>query len=257
MPDLDEAGRQHVQEEPAQELHTIQGHHSLTTLVVPVAEGDPSVIDSGPRPPAEVSSRSSMAMFDHYHPTPPLPCPQCGAPLDGWQGKSGPCGLFAWIQGCSAPSRQHVDDAWAMPEPERSALRLPELFEIHTACKGCGAWIEAEGSCEAGVWTGVDFVAPLEPPGLPEGWRAIRGDERLHVEREIRREVPPGHVLHGASFTPLARRASRDDVLVRAGRAPRSLYLVHLTWREETDPAWPATRPFRTLADFAGAEEDR
>lgn len=133
-------------------------------------------------------------------------------------------------------------------------VRLPECFEIQTQCTFCGVWIEAEGSCEAGVWNRVDFVEPIEPPGLPEGWSPIRGEERLHIARELRREIPPGHVLHRASLTPLARRVSRDDVLVRARGAPMPLYLVHLTWREETAPAWPAVQSFPSMADLAIAE---
>ncbi|APR82041.1 Hypothetical protein A7982_07390 [Minicystis rosea] len=115
-------------------------------------------------------------------------------------------------------------------------------------------WIEAEGSCDDGIWQSLDLVEPLEPPGLPDGWNLIRGNDRRHIARELDREIPPGHVLHGVRITPLARHEARDDVLVRAGGAPMPLYLVHLTWRQETDPAWPAAHPFQSMADFAIAE---
>ena len=143
-----------------------------------------------------------------------------------------------------------------MVDAQRNSLRLPETFEIHTACAACRAWIEAEGVCEEGVWTTVHLVDPIEAPGLPDGWAPVRGDERDHVVQELRREMPPGHVLEHARLTPLARRRGRDDVLVRAVGAPCSLYVVHLTWRRETDPTWPAVRPYPTVSDFFTEEED-
>lgn len=196
-----------------------------------------------------------MGIFDYYVPRPPLTCPRCGVTIDEWQGKSGPNELLEWVQGLPAPVRQRVDEEWALSEAQREQLRLPETFEIHTSCENCRTWIEAEGACREGVWAGVNLVDPLEPPGLPNGWGAVRGDDRAHIVQELHREMPPGHVLKQARLTPLARRRSRDDVLVRAVWAPFPLYLVHLTWREEDD-AWPTVQPFLTVAEFFAEEED-
>jgi hypothetical protein len=197
-----------------------------------------------------------MGMFDWYVPTPTLHCPKCGAAVPVWQGKDGVCCLFEWIQGLAAPARQLVDYECAALEFDRNQVRLPERFGIHAECPGCAVWMQAEGSCEAGVWIRVAFLDPLEPPGLPEGWRSIQEDDRLNVAAELRREIPDGHVLHGVKLTPLGRRVNRDDVLIRATGAPAPLYVVHLTWHAETDPAWPSSQPFRSLIELMEAEED-
>src|SRR5262249_1461659 len=112
-----------------------------------------------------------MGMFDWYQPRPPLACPKCGAELRGWQGKSGPCALFEWVQGLRAPARQDGDDEWALAPAEREKFALPEDFELYTSCASCNLWVEALGSSGAGVWTQTTFVHPLEPPGLPgDNW---------------------------------------------------------------------------------------
>lgn len=196
-----------------------------------------------------------MGMFDYYVPQPSITCPRCDVTIDEWQGKSGPNDLLEWVQGLPAPVRQRVDEEWALSGAQREKLRLPDTFDIYASCGNCRTWIEAEGACREGVWAGVNLVDPLEPPGLPNGWASIRGDERTHIMQELRREIPPGHVLERVRLTPLARRHTRDDVLVRAIGAPFTLYLVHLTWREEVDPRWPAVRPFQTVADFAEEED--
>lgn len=192
-----------------------------------------------------------MGMFDWYVPEPPLACPKCSTVLHGWQGKSGPCLLFEWMQGDRAPSRQLVDEPAS--EPVRTTVTLPNDFEIHTSCTSCGVWIQAAGACENDVWTRVDFVDPLEPPGLPRGWTPIL-DDAPNILAELRREISPGHTLHGCRMIPLARRTDCDHVLVRAIGAPAPLYLVHLTWRAQSDPQWPSAEPFVDISEFAATE---
>jgi hypothetical protein len=80
-------------------------------------------------------------------------------------------------------------------------------------------------------------------------------EDRLTTAAELRREIGTGHVLHGCKLFPLARRRDRDDVLVRAAGATAPLWLVHLTWRPEPDPAWPRIRPFDDLAAFVAAQD--
>jgi len=196
-----------------------------------------------------------MGMFDWYEVQPGLSCPSCGAKLSEWQGKSGPCALFRWGLGHAAPVAQLVDDDVACSEDVRETARLPDDFEIHTSCPSCKTWIEALGSCEAGVWTRVDLLYPLEKPGLTEDWMPLRGDDSLNTLAELRREIPSGHVLAGRKLFPVARHRGRDDVLLRTIGTDASLWLVHLTWRPETDPRWPSARPFRDLADFV-ADQD-
>ena len=54
-----------------------------------------------------------MGMFDWYVPRPAVACPCCATLLSGWQGKSGPCSLFEWVQGVAPPARQLVDEECA------------------------------------------------------------------------------------------------------------------------------------------------
>ena len=196
-----------------------------------------------------------MGMYDDYVPQPPLACPQCAATLTGWQGKSGPCALFKWIQGKSLPARQFEDDDVAATTG-RAQARLPDQFEIYTACPACGTWIEALGSCDGEMWSHVDFINPLEPPGVPEGWMPLRGDDRDLMLAELKREILPGHILAGQSLLPLLRRRGRDDLLVRTVGRKSTLWLVHLTWRAETDPSWPRAKSFESLSEFAEAHAD-
>jgi hypothetical protein len=196
-----------------------------------------------------------MGMFDWYKPRPQVKCPRCDSTLAGWQGKSGPCGLFEWVQGVASPARQLVDDDCAATVEVREATRLPDDFRIYTFCNPCQTLVEALGSCERGVWIRVDLLHPLESPGLPEEWMPLRGDDGHHTLAELRREIPNGHVLADRKLFPVARHRGRDDVLLRTIGPDAQLWLVHLTWRPETDPLWPRARPFRTVAEFV-AEQD-
>ena len=99
-----------------------------------------------------------MGMFDWYEPRPEVKCPRCDSTLAGWQGKSGPCGLFEWVQGVASPPRQLVDDDCAAAIEVREATRLPDDFEIYTFCNACQTLVEALGSCERGVWIRVDLL---------------------------------------------------------------------------------------------------
>lgn len=80
-------------------------------------------------------------------------------------------------------------------------------------------------------------------------WHAVEnGDRRSALESELRHELAPTHVLFKSRVTVLALRQDRDDVLfsLEDGRVAE----VHLTWRRgmETDPRWPKTVIFPSLA---------
>lgn len=126
---------------------------------------------------------------------------------------------------------------------------------MYTTCESCSTWVEALGRCENGVWTRLDLLDPLEAPGLPSTWMALRGEDRLNTLAELRRELPEGHVLHCRKLVPVARHRGSDDVLIRTDAEDGRLWVVHLTWRRETDPQWPSARSFRDVAEFAQVEE--
>lgn len=97
-----------------------------------------------------------MSLFDWYIPQPPLHCPFCKAPLDGWQGKDGPCLLFVWCQGQPAPIEQRTDDDWKVLPSELESFRLPEhlQFMIHTDCN-CNYRFLIDAICNTqnSIWT--------------------------------------------------------------------------------------------------------
>jgi len=188
-----------------------------------------------------------MGMFDYYEPRPSLSCPSCESALSGWQGQSGPCWLFRWVQGRAAPETNLLD-------PESASRRLPDDFEFYTSCGACDTWVDALGSCEAGVWTRVYVICPLEQSDLPDDWIPIHGNDSLCALAELRREMPAGHALAGRRLFPVARHREEEDILLRTIGAESQLWVVHLTWRSETDPQWPCARPFRDLSEFVAEQ---
>ena len=58
-----------------------------------------------------------------------------------------------------------------------------------------------------------------------------------------------GHSLFGESHVALARRIDCDDVLFEVDGGP-AVAVVHLSYAVESDPQWPATEMFTSLAEF-------
>ena len=89
----------------------------------------------------------------------------------------------------------------------------------------------------------------------------IAADNPLLV-KELQRELPPGHVLHGIPVSVIARRQDSDDVLFALNDGTGRVAAVHLTWSVESDPEWPQTSVYPGLeswyetmrADGAGSE---
>lgn len=93
-----------------------------------------------------------MGMFDYYLPESEFRCRDCGAKLDEWQGKDGPCLLFVWKQGERHPVDQTVDEELKAPPAERMSFVLPDRFEIYTSCAQCDEWAVLSCRCEDSVW---------------------------------------------------------------------------------------------------------
>jgi hypothetical protein len=88
---------------------------------------------------------------------------------------------------------------------------------------------------------------------LPHGWRPVINGAADPVVAELQREVGQGHVLHGLVAVPFARRNDHDQVLFRVYEAPAPLYIVHLTWRDFSQPDRPVADPYDTFIAFVEA----
>ena len=81
----------------------------------------------------------------------------------------------------------------------------------------------------------IEFLEPWFTTGNPE------------FVGELRRELPPGHVLFGVSVSAVARRYDRDEVLFALDDGSGRVAAVHLTYAREAQPTWPSTRLFDSL----------
>jgi hypothetical protein len=99
-----------------------------------------------------------MGMFDRYRPSELLACPVCGTPLQQWQGKDGPCGLFVWQQGHTAPIAQEADDDSRLSDDALVVWRLPESFTIYSYDCSCPFPVEAIGMTSYGTWATTELV---------------------------------------------------------------------------------------------------
>lgn len=91
-----------------------------------------------------------------------------------------------------------------------------------------------------------------------EWWWEVEDSPRAAaVAAELRREIAPGHQLHGIALTPWLECGACDDVLVRlddenarTGQAPYRVAVVHPTWSHRPEaPHWPATAVFDHALD--------
>ncbi|MFK8845185.1 hypothetical protein [Streptomyces sp. Ac-502] len=92
--------------------------------------------------------------------------------------------------------------------------------------------------------------SPDDPGLLPAPWWVPDGG--LHgLERELHRELPPGHPLYGLRVRAVARCEACDDVLFAVIDRPFRWSVVHLTWSgRQEQPPWPRTTPLVHLNDL-------
>lgn len=83
-----------------------------------------------------------------------------------------------------------------------------------------------------------------------EPWHAISRDSAAKAEAELHREMCDKHVLFGRVLTAIGCRQDCDDVLFYLGEVAPSFAVVHLTCRRETQPEWPHTTFFDSLASW-------
>ena len=92
---------------------------------------------------------------------------------------------------------------------------------------------------------------------LPLGWEYLAPDEAAGRLRELKRELPPGHLLFGIPVETFASRIGDDDTLFRHLCEPERFTVVHLTWigREEINAEQPWVDFDGTLAEFLAREQ--
>ena len=103
-----------------------------------------------------------MGMFDTYEPVPAIPCPTCGTPLSGWQGKDGPCELLTWRQ----HEKQGLDD-----DTTSSYVLTDGDHRIYTGCGQCKTKLTeilALAKVYDNVWTKTVLVSSFGAPRYPD-----------------------------------------------------------------------------------------
>lgn len=114
-----------------------------------------------------------MGLYDRFQPVPAIGCPGCGATLDLFYGKDGPCALLRWRQGELHPAGYEGDPR---PWVDLTSYRLPDVFPIYTECD-CGRAVDFTGFCADGTWTSTALGdASSAGPAIAarevcEGWR--------------------------------------------------------------------------------------
>lgn len=85
-------------------------------------------------------------------------------------------------------------------------------------------------------------------------WTRVDHPDAKKLASELNRGISAGHVLASHKIKVCARRTDRDDILLTIEDCEKPLALVHLTWRKESNPTWPATRFFSSWDHWVEAE---
>ncbi len=81
----------------------------------------------------------------------------------------------------------------------------------------------------------------------PDQWHQIKPEGQIALERELLREISPGHKLFGLTIHAIARRADCDDVLFAVGGSSQ-VAEVHLVYgKRESNSDWPAVVLYESL----------
>lgn len=109
------------------------------------------------------------------------------------------------------------------------------------------------------------MTAWIDSLDFPEPWidlrrrrdRVARRTLVARHRRELRREIAPGHVLHGRDWELIGLGVpARDDALLLLDDG--AVALVHLTWRGAPEPPrWPMTVFVSSVDEFRAELEDR
>jgi len=109
--------------------------------------------------------------------------------------------------------------------------------------------VPAAAECELGARP-LDVMDSFNPAQIQfrEPWRPIPHDYASKAEAELHREMCAGHVLFGRTVTAVGINGiDCDDILLYLGDTPPQFAVVHLTWKQESDPEWPWTVLYDSL----------
>jgi len=85
---------------------------------------------------------------------------------------------------------------------------------------------------------------------LPKNWVLLSKNESHAMEVELAREVCVSHPLFGKPVNAIARKVGSDDFVYSVKTDDKKLYVVHLTWDQETIPDWPSIKIFANKICF-------
>ena len=91
---------------------------------------------------------------------------------------------------------------------------------------------------------------PIAVPPLPPLWQALTHEHAAAANRELVRELCPGHVLLGRNCRAIAKCIAADDFLYTIDDLGQ-VAQVHLTYQVERRPNWPSAKIFDSLSDWA------
>jgi hypothetical protein len=87
------------------------------------------------------------------------------------------------------------------------------------------------------------WIYAADQPGHAEFLRPWRktDENRFSFEKELKRELIPGHPLYAKQVEAIAFRRDMDEVMFRVKDNEQEFAVVHLTYNIETNPACPGT----------------
>lgn len=98
-------------------------------------------------------------------------------------------------------------------------------------------------------WYSMDYQ-DWRPDPLPEGWEILPNEVRRTMERELSREVAPGHRLYGETVVAIAKCVGCDDVLFSIEGEYLRWTVVHVTFaRHPEQLPWPMTEVFSSFGE--------
>lgn len=97
----------------------------------------------------------------------------------------------------------------------------------------------------------------VKKTSLPEGWFYATPEEQKSLWKELKKELPAGHLLFNKSVQVIAHRdGATDDILCQHLDEPNRYTVVHLTWsmKREIDARYPPVEVDGSFADFIAYE---